>query len=73
MWVGGCGYWGVIGLFCLRELQDRCAAASGEFGSAGMRWSAVQGSCVPLLPSPHIQQLVAVSLTIFALRLYEPA
>jgi hypothetical protein len=31
-------------LFPLRLLQDRCAAASGLLGSAGIRWSAVNGS-----------------------------
>ena len=62
-----------MGLFWRLELHDLWAAASGELGSAGMRWSAVHGSCVPRLPSPHIQQFVAVSLTIFALRLYVPA
>ena len=54
-----------MGLFCLRELQDRCAAASGLLGSAGSRWSAVNGS-FKRLPSPHIQQAMAVSLTCFA-------
>jgi hypothetical protein len=62
-----------MGLFCLRELHDLWAAASGLLGSVGIRWSAVNGSCVPLFPSPQIQQLVAVSRTIFALRLYVPA
>jgi len=52
---------GVMGLFCRRELQERCAAASGLLGSAGMRWSAVNGSC-GFLPSPHIQQATALSL-----------
>ena len=55
----------MIGLFCLRELQDLCAAARGEFGSAGIRWSAVNGS-LGLLPCPHIQQAVAVSLICLA-------
>lgn len=50
-----------MGLFCRRELQDLCAAARGEFGSAGIRWSAVNGS-LDLLPSPHIQQATALSL-----------
>lgn len=50
-----------MGLFCLRELQDLCAAARGEFGSLGSRWSAVNGS-LGFLPSPQIQQAVAVSL-----------
>ena len=61
-----------MGLFWRLELQERWAAASGLLGSAGIRWSAVKGSLVRL-PSPHIQQWVAVSLTIFALRLYVPA
>ena len=61
-----------MGLFWRLELQERWAAARGLLGSAGMRWSAVKGSLVRL-PSPQIQQWVAVSLTIFALRLYEPA
>jgi hypothetical protein len=60
---------GLIGLFCLLLLQDLCAAARGLEGSAGIRWSAVHGSVVPLEPSPHIQQCVAVSLICFALRL----
>jgi hypothetical protein len=60
---------GLIGLFCLLLLQDLCAAASGLLGSAGIRWSAVKGSAVPLFPSPQIQQWVAVSRTCFALRL----
>jgi len=55
----------MIGLFCLRELQDRWAAARGEFGSLGSRWSAVNGS-LGLFPSPHIQQAVAVSLICLA-------
>lgn len=67
------GQLGVMGLFCLRLLQDLWAAANGLLGSAGIRWSAVNGSAVPLLPSPQIQQCVAVSRTIFALRLYVPA
>lgn len=62
-----------MGLFPRLELHDLWAAANGEFGSDGIRWSAVNGSVVPLFPSPHIQQCVAVSLTCFALRLYEPA
>jgi hypothetical protein len=62
-----------MGLFWRLLLHDLWAAASGELGSAGMRWSAVNGSLVPLLPSPQIQQLVAVSRTCFALRLYVPA
>jgi hypothetical protein len=37
-----------MGLFCLRELHDLWAAASGLLGSVGIRWSAVNGSCVPL-------------------------
>jgi hypothetical protein len=60
---------GLIGLFCLLLLQDLWAAASGLDGSVGIRWSAVHGSVVPLFPSPQIQQLVAVSLILFALRL----
>ena len=66
----GCvvGYWGVMGLFCLRLLQDLWAAANGDAGSDGIRWSAVQLS-LGRAPCPHIQQCVAVSLTIFALRL----
>jgi len=59
-------------VFPLLLLQDLCAAASGLCGSAGIRWSAVNGSLVRL-PSPHIQQCVAVSRTCFALRLYVPA
>jgi hypothetical protein len=55
----------MIGLFCLRELQDRWAAARGLFGSAGIRWSAVNGS-LGFLPSPHIQQAIAVSLICLA-------
>jgi hypothetical protein len=62
-----------MGLFCLLELHDLWAAANGLLGSDGIRWSAVNGSAVPLFPSPQIQQLVAVSRTCFALRLYEPA
>ena len=65
-WVG-VNQFGLIGLFCRRELHERCAAASGECGSAGIKWSAVNGSFA-LLPSPHIQQLVAVSRTCLALR-----
>ena len=53
-------------------LQDLCAAANGLLGSAGIKWSAVNGS-LGRLPSPHIQQFVAVSRTCFALRLYVPA
>jgi hypothetical protein len=53
-------------------LQDLWAAASGLLGSAGIRWSAVNGSLVRF-PSPQIQQCVAVSLTCLALRLYVPA
>ena len=56
-------YW--MGLFPLRELHDRCAAANGLCGSAGMMWSAVNGSVVRF-PSPHIQQCVAVSRMCFA-------
>jgi hypothetical protein len=52
-------------LFCRRELHERCAAASGELGSAGMRWSAVNGS-FGFLPSPHIQQAIALSLICLA-------
>ena len=54
-----------MGLFCLRELQERCAAASGLLGSAGIRWSAVKGS-FGFLPSPHIQQATALSLICLA-------
>ena len=54
-----------MGLFCRRELQERCAAARGELGSAGIRWSAVNGS-LGLLPCPHIQQATAVSLICLA-------
>ena len=54
-----------MGLFCLRELHERWAAARGLFGSAGMRWSAVNGS-LGLLASPHIQQAMAVSLICLA-------
>lgn len=54
-----------MGLFPLRELHDRCAAANGLCGSAGMMWSAVNGSVVRF-PSPHIQQCVAVSRMCFA-------
>ena len=39
----------------------------------GVDFQEVNGSCVPLFPSPHIQQWVAVSRTCFALRLYVPA
>lgn len=62
-----------MGLLPLLELHDLWAAARGLLGSDGMRWSAVNGSAVPLLPSPQIQQCVAVSRTCFALRLYDPA
>ena len=55
----------LIDLFWRRELQDRWAAARGEFGSAGMRWSAVNGSA-GFLPSPHIQQATALSLICLA-------
>ena len=61
-----------MGVLPLLLLQDLCAAASGLLGSAGIRWSAVNGSLVRL-PSPQIQQCVAVSRTCFALRLYVPA
>jgi hypothetical protein len=54
-----------IGVLPLRELHERCAAANGLCGSAGIRWSAVNGSLVRL-PSPHIQQCVAVSRMCFA-------
>jgi hypothetical protein len=62
----------VIGVLPLLLLHDLWAAANGLLGSAGIRWSAVNGSlgCFPL---PHIQQCVAVSRTCFALRLYVPA
>ena len=55
----------MIGLFCRRELQERCAAASGLLESAGIRWSAVKGS-FGFLPSPHIQQATALSLICLA-------
>ena len=61
-----------MGVLPLLLLQDLWAAASGLLGSAGIKWSAVNGS-LGRLPSPQIQQFVAVSLTIFALRLYVPA
>jgi hypothetical protein len=54
-----------MGLLPRLELQDRWAAASGLLGSAGMRWSAVNGS-LGFLPAPHIQQAIAVSLICFA-------
>jgi hypothetical protein len=46
-------------------LHDLCAGSSGLFGSAGTRWSAVQGSW-GLAGSLHIQQIVALSLTVLA-------
>lgn len=61
-----------MGLLPRLLLQVLWAAARGECGSAGIRWSAVNGS-LGRLPSPHIQQCVAVSRMIFALRLYVPA
>ena len=64
-------YWGWMGLFPLRLLHDLWAAASGLCGSAGMRWSAVNGS-LGCLPLPHIQQAMAVSRMCLALRLYSP-
>jgi hypothetical protein len=54
-----------MGVLPLRELHDLWAAANGLWGSAGIRWSAVNGSLVRL-PSPHIQQCVAVSRMCFA-------
>ena len=54
-------YRGFIGVLPLLLLHDLWAAASGLYGSAGMRWSAVNGSS-GRLPCPHIQHAVAVSL-----------
>ena len=60
-----------MGLFPLRLLHDLWAAANGLLGSAGIRWSAVNGS-LACLPLPHIQQAMAVSRMCLALRLYSP-
>ena len=49
-------------------LHDRCAAASIEFGSPGVTWSACHGSLCRG-PSPQIQQNCAVSLMALARRL----
>ena len=64
--VGGCLKWacGYV-LFPLALLQDLCAGASGLLGSAGITWSAVHWSS-GLYPSPHNQQIVAVSRTCLA-------
>ena len=51
-----------MGLFPLRLLHDLCAGSSGLLVSAGIRWSAVQGSPA-LAGSPQSQQISAVSLT----------
>ena len=72
--IGGVGCWlvhksdqfGVIGLLPRLELHDLWAAASGLFESAGIKWSAVNGS-FGRLPCPHIQQAMAVSRMCFAL------
>ena len=60
---------GLMGLFCLRELQLRWAAANGDEGSPAMMWSAVNGSCAPLSPPPQRWQATALALTALALRL----
>ena len=61
-----CAFGGVYRvLFPLLLLQLRWAAANGEWVSEGIRWSAVNGSCVRF-PCPHIQQCVAVSRTCLA-------
>lgn len=39
----------------LRVLHDRCAGASGDVGSRGLMWSAVNGSS-SRLPSPQMWQ-----------------
>lgn len=46
--------------FDLRMLHERCAAASGDVGSLGLMWSAVNGSS-SRLPSPQMWQIVAVA------------
>lgn len=53
------------GVLPLRLLQDLCAGKSGELGSAGSRWSAVQGSSSRFV-CPQIQQVIALALTIAA-------
>ena len=60
---GGFVVWVV--LLPLLLLQDLWAAASGLLVSAGMRWSAVNGSS-GRLPSPHIQQAMALFLICLA-------
>ena len=52
-------------LLPLALLHDLCAGSSGLFMSAGIRWSAVQGS-LGLAGWWHIQQIVAVSRTCLA-------
>ena len=52
-------------LFPLALLHDLCAGSSGLLMSAGTKWSAVQGS-LGLAGSLHIQQMIALSLTVLA-------
>ncbi len=65
-----CGVWVCVWVFVyvllpLLLLHDLCAGASGLFMSAGITWSAVHWSS-GLYPSPHNQQIVALSRTCLA-------
>jgi len=57
------------GLLPRRALHDLCAAASGELGSPGTRWSACHGSS-NAGPCPHRWHTVAVFRIHSAWRLY---
>ena len=67
VWVGvWSGWWvGQVVLFPLALLQDLWAGSNGLLGSAGTRWSAVQGSS-GFAGCLHIQQIVALSRTVLA-------
>ena len=51
--------------FPREALHERCAPRSSELGSAGVTWSACQGS-LGSEGLPHIQQRMVESLTRFA-------